>query len=95
MELNDNAVTLTPGALPRSLAEIRRALPDARLIPFPVQQENLNLEAPWSYPGTLKLLAREYVKFVPAFARCVAIQLTRRRGIPGSAHDCMNAAHTQ
>jgi len=81
--------------MPRSLAEIRRTLPETRLIPFPVQQESLHLEAPWSYPDTLKLLAREYVKFVPAFARCIAIQLTRSRGVRGSTHDCMNSSDPQ
>jgi uncharacterized SAM-binding protein YcdF (DUF218 family) len=81
--------------MPRSLAEIRRALPDARLISFPVRQDNLHLEAPWSYPGTMKLLAREYAKFVPAFARCVAIQLTRSRGIRGSMLDCVNTSDQQ
>lgn len=79
--------------MPRSLAEIRRMLPDAHLISFPVQQGNLHLEAPWSYPGTLKLLAHEYAKFIPAFTRCVAIQLTRSRGIRGSVLDCMNTAN--
>lgn len=81
--------------MPRSLAEIRRTLPDARLIPFPVQQDSLHLEAPWSYSGTLKLLAREYMKFIPAYVRCVAIQLTRRRGVRGSALDCMNLSGSQ
>jgi uncharacterized SAM-binding protein YcdF (DUF218 family) len=81
--------------MPRSLAELRRALPGANLIPFPVRQGNLHLEAPWSYPGTMKLLAREYAKFVPAFARCVVIQLTRSRGIRGSAFDCMNTSAPQ
>ncbi|MBX2806358.1 MAG: YdcF family protein [Hyphomicrobiales bacterium] len=77
--------------MPRSLAEIRRALPKAQLIPFPVRQDSLHLEAPWSYPGTLKLLAHEYAKFVPAFARCVAVQITRSRSIRDSALDCMNS----
>lgn len=81
--------------MPRSLAEIRRVLPDARLIPFPVQQDSLHLDAPWLYPGTLKLLAYEYAKFVPAFTRCVANQLIRSRGVRGSVLDCMNTADSQ
>ncbi len=78
--------------MPRSLAEIRRALPETELIPYPVTQDNLHLDRLWSYPGTMKLLASEYVKFIPAFARCVIIQIGHERGIYGGARMCVNAA---
>jgi len=77
--------------MPRSLAELRRALPDTELIPYPVQPRNLHVEAWWAYKGTLKLLAMEYLKFMPAFGRCVFIQIGRNRGVYHGARDCLNA----
>lgn len=77
--------------MPRSLAELRRALPDIALIPFPVNPSNVHIEQWWSHRGTLRLLASEYVKFVPAFGRCVAIQIGLSRGLYGGARQCLNA----
>lgn len=77
--------------MPRSIAELRRTLPDTELIPFPVQHESVHLDALWEYPGTLKLLAREYVKFVPALMRCIVIQIGLNRGLYGGSMNCLNA----
>jgi uncharacterized SAM-binding protein YcdF (DUF218 family) len=79
--------------MPRSLAELRRALPDTVLIPYPVKPRNLHLDAWWAYPGTLQLLAFEYVKFVPAFGRCLFIQLRLNRGVFGGSRLCVNAEY--
>jgi uncharacterized SAM-binding protein YcdF (DUF218 family) len=78
--------------MPRSLAEIRRTLPDTELIPFSVKQDHLRMEALWSSPGTLKLLAGEYLKFIPAYTRCVAIEIGRHGGVYGGSMKCLNAA---
>lgn len=80
--------------MPRSLAELRRALPDIELIPYPVRPRNLHLDAWWAYPGTLQLLASEYVKFVPAFGRCLVIQLGLNRGLYGGSRLCVNAGRS-
>lgn len=77
--------------MPRSLAELRRALPDTQLIAYPVMPSRLHVNAWWAYKGTLKLLAKEYVKFIPAFGRCLLIQIGRNRGVFGGARRCLNA----
>jgi uncharacterized SAM-binding protein YcdF (DUF218 family) len=78
--------------MPRSLAELRRALPDAELVAYPVRPPNLHVEEWWSRAGTLRFLAVEYVKFVPAFGRCLVIQIGRKRGVYNGARQCLNAA---
>ncbi|MEZ5840388.1 MAG: YdcF family protein [Hyphomicrobiales bacterium] len=55
--------------MPRSLAEFRRVLPDARLIPHPVVADSLRLDRWWQRPMTAKLLFAEYVKYIVARAR--------------------------
>lgn len=78
--------------MPRSLAELRRALPDTEFIAYPVKPGNLRLEAWWTDRSTLKLLTKEYLKFVPSFGRCVAIQIGLSRGLLGGTRQCLNAA---
>lgn len=55
--------------MPRSLAELSRAMPDVRFVPYPVTPRNVRVDAWWAYPGTARLLVSEYVKFLPAAAR--------------------------
>ncbi|WP_170937324.1 MULTISPECIES: YdcF family protein [Rhodomicrobium] len=78
--------------MPRSIAELRRALPDVELIPYPVQPRNLHTDSWWAHPGTLQFLAMEYVKFVPALGRCMAIEIGRNRGLFGGTRQCLNMA---
>lgn len=57
--------------MPRSLAELARAMPGVQLIPHPVagpgREED---ERPWwLQPATARVLASEYLKFLPAAAR--------------------------
>ena len=77
--------------MPRSLAELRRALPDVDLIAYPVRPRNLHLEEWWAYQGSLQLLAMEYVKFAPALGRCVLAEIGRGRGVFGGTRQCLNA----
>jgi uncharacterized SAM-binding protein YcdF (DUF218 family) len=79
--------------MPRSLAELRRTLPDVELIPYPVQPRNVHVNAWWSHRGTLQLLLFEYVKFMPAFARCYGALFGRGQGVVASARQCLNKAH--
>lgn len=77
--------------MPRALAEFRRTLPDVQLVAYPVQPRNLHTDAWWAYPGTLQLMAMEYVKFVPAFGRCLTAELGLNRGLYGGTRRCLNA----
>jgi uncharacterized SAM-binding protein YcdF (DUF218 family) len=80
--------------MPRSLAELRRTLPDVELVPYPVQPRNVHVNAWWAYPGTLQLLLTEYVKYMPAMVRCWGSQLGRGSGTVGSVKQCLNRART-
>jgi uncharacterized SAM-binding protein YcdF (DUF218 family) len=63
--------------MPRSLAELGRAMPDVRLVPHPVPSRSPRGKAWWRNPSTLRVLAAEYVKFLPAAARYAAARLVR------------------
>jgi uncharacterized SAM-binding protein YcdF (DUF218 family) len=78
--------------MPRSLAELRRTLPDVELIPYPVQPRNVHVSAWWAHRGTMQLLIMEYLKFMPAFARCYGVQVWRGHGVFGAGRQCLNKA---
>jgi uncharacterized SAM-binding protein YcdF (DUF218 family) len=48
----------------RSMAELAFAMPDKRLIAFPVNNPDLHLASWWRDPETLSLLVREYGKYL-------------------------------
>ena len=55
--------------MPRTLAELGRAMPEATLIPYPVIAGNFRDRHWWTHGATARLLFSEYVKFLPAAAR--------------------------
>ncbi len=69
--------------MPRSLIEVRRAMPMAVLIPYPVVSRNFRTERWWMHAATARLLFTEYVKFLPSAARFGVARLIRSWG--GSA----------
>jgi uncharacterized SAM-binding protein YcdF (DUF218 family) len=54
--------------MPRTLIELRQAMPDVELLPYPVKSPRLE-EQWWSDPRTAWVLGKEYLKFITAFAR--------------------------
>jgi uncharacterized SAM-binding protein YcdF (DUF218 family) len=50
--------------MPRSLREFSAAMPNVRLIPWPVDQGSIDLSGWWRHPNTVMLLQREYVKYL-------------------------------
>jgi len=64
--------------MPRSMAEFRRALPEAVLIDHPVVPRNVHLDPWWRWPGTARLLALEYSKYLFARLRLHLESLSRR-----------------
>ena len=50
--------------MPRSLTEFAAALPDVQVLPYPVEQQRMDLEGWWRHPRTIELLHREYVKYL-------------------------------
>ncbi|MBB5754965.1 YdcF family protein [Prosthecomicrobium pneumaticum] len=71
--------------MPRSLAEFARAMPDVRLIPYPVSNGSGAEIAWWRDGDTLRLLAAEYVKYTLARARMLL--WTPQRGTALAASD--------
>ena len=62
--------------MPRSLVELRREMPFTKLIPCPVNVNNIRMEAWWEYPGTMSLLVKEYVKVIASTIRLGVTQLS-------------------
>jgi len=59
--------------MPRSLLEFHRAMPEIRILPYPVFPEQVRREGWWRWPGTTSLLIREYDKYLVALARGIAL----------------------
>jgi cell division transport system permease protein len=57
--------------MPRAMLELRRRMPENRLIAYPVVSEGLELGKWWSKLSTIRLLASEYLKYISALARFV------------------------
>lgn len=55
----------------RSLLEFRQALPETEIVAHPVVPASVRLDAWWRWPGTLRLLAGEYTKYLAAACRAV------------------------
>lgn len=55
--------------MPRALVELSAALPGRTLFPFSVVSEHVAVEDWWSDPLVLKLVLREYLKYLRALAR--------------------------
>jgi len=55
--------------MPRTLAELRRELPDSTLIPFPVVHEDLELNHWYRDREAMRVMVREYAKFALARLR--------------------------
>lgn len=55
--------------MPRSILELRAAMPDMVFHPYPVIGADLNLDNWYRHAGTTRLLLREYVKYIVAWFR--------------------------
>ncbi|MDH3738470.1 MAG: YdcF family protein [Alphaproteobacteria bacterium] len=55
--------------MPRSLVEFRSVLPEWELTPLPVHPASVRLDDWWRWPGTIRLLASEYTKYLATLAR--------------------------
>ena len=50
--------------MPRSLREFSAEMPNVQLMPYPVEQESINLADWWEHPRTIFRLHREYAKYL-------------------------------
>jgi uncharacterized SAM-binding protein YcdF (DUF218 family) len=63
--------------MPRSLAELGRALPSTELVPYPVMSRRNHSRPWWLRPGAMRTLVSEYFKFLPAAARYAGARIIR------------------
>ncbi len=71
--------------MPRSLAEFRHALPEARILAYPVFPETFRREAWWRWPGSAALVVIEYHKYALARLRFGLADLVAVRPQPEAA----------
>jgi uncharacterized SAM-binding protein YcdF (DUF218 family) len=71
--------------MPRSLIELRRAMPDVELIAYPVVSSGFHIERWWMHPQSARLLVSEYVKLIPAAARLVTSRIVGEARPTGTA----------
>jgi uncharacterized SAM-binding protein YcdF (DUF218 family) len=69
--------------MPRSLAELSLALPEARLIPHPIVPDNFPVSYWWLSRSATRLLVSEYLKFLPAAAQLTVARVVGHHE-PGS-----------
>ncbi|MGK2741071.1 YdcF family protein [Tepidicaulis sp. LMO-SS28] len=55
--------------LPRALKELEATLPGTELAGYPVFRDQVHIGEWWAYPGTARLLAAEYTKYLVTLAR--------------------------
>lgn len=60
--------------MPRTMQEFSSVLPDVTLIDYPVDQNGIDLGGWWEHPRTIRLLHREYSKYL---ASLVTTRLSR------------------
>lgn len=70
--------------MPRSLAELAIALPEAELIPDPVVPKRFREGAWWLRPVTFRIILSEYVKFLPVAVRLAAVRYLGAPQTPAS-----------
>lgn len=61
--------------MPRARLEFEHALPEVRLLPYPVVPPDVRIDAWWRWPGTFGLVAGEWTKFVFARVRIAVADL--------------------
>ncbi|MFG1477252.1 YdcF family protein [Xanthobacter sp. V4C-4] len=60
--------------MPRALVELNRSLPDVELVAYPVVTSRMEAERWWRDPATVRLLFKEYLKYMMAKAQIRPVQ---------------------
>jgi len=74
-KFNSLIVVTSSYHMPRTLLELRRAMPSVELIPYAVVPRKMNITSWWTDSETTRRLFLEYVKLIPALARYGLAQL--------------------
>jgi uncharacterized SAM-binding protein YcdF (DUF218 family) len=54
--------------MPRAIREFASVMPDVTLLPYPVDQDSIDLSGWWRHPQTVLLLHREFAKYMASVA---------------------------
>jgi uncharacterized SAM-binding protein YcdF (DUF218 family) len=76
--------------MPRGLVELRRALPDLQLIPYPVVPPSLRLDEWWAHSGTFRLLVSEFVKYLASVGRCASVRIMAGGAVYQGVRGCFD-----
>jgi uncharacterized SAM-binding protein YcdF (DUF218 family) len=60
--------------MPRALHEFKSAMPDVTQLPWPVDEEGVDLSQWWRRPQTIQLLHREFAKYLASLAATLVRQ---------------------
>jgi uncharacterized SAM-binding protein YcdF (DUF218 family) len=60
--------------MPRAMREFLNAMPDVTLLPYPVDEDNVDLSGWWRHANTALLLHREFVKYLASVATSLAMR---------------------
>ncbi len=55
--------------MPRSLLEFHQAMPEIKLIPYPIESDQIEISDWWYQPNTARVLTSEYNKYLISFVR--------------------------
>jgi uncharacterized SAM-binding protein YcdF (DUF218 family) len=75
-EFRSVAVVTARYHMPRALQEFAHAMPDVTLLPYPVDEEGIDLSHWWSSPRSIAVLHREFVKYLASLASTTLASLT-------------------
>ena len=78
--------------MPRAMMELSRALPDVELVAYPVVTSRTEPENWWTDTGTLKLLVKEYLKYIMATVKIRPAQAVAGSQAPAAAPARASAA---
>ena len=92
--LNRLIVVTSSYHMPRSLAELGIAMPDAELIPHTVMPRRFRDHAWWVQPMAARLLFSEYVKYLPVAARHRAMRYIKPWAAPTVTADRPVPSHS-
>ncbi|MGU3496475.1 YdcF family protein [Xanthobacteraceae bacterium A53D] len=70
--------------MPRALVELGRALPEVELVAYPVVTDRMLSARWWTDPQTVKLLLKEYLKYMMAQAKIRPAQAVAPKAPPAS-----------
>ena len=60
--------------MPRAMREFSSVMPDVTLLPYPVDQDNIDLSGWWRHPQTVQLLHREFVKYLASLITSLGVK---------------------